>query len=115
MTDYPLEFKRKLEALRASFADSLDGTVHELESTAQGLQDGTSAEDVRGALQSIHARAHKLAGAAATFGFPRVGEIAQNLEERCFIMIQEASPPPGARQTINGLLATLGEAIEKRD
>ena len=115
MADYPPEIERKLEALRASFADDLGGTMRELESVAQGLGDGASAEDARGALETIHARAHKLAGSAATFGFPRVGEIAQDLEERCFAMLQEAGPPPTARQTINGLLVILGAAIEKGD
>ncbi len=115
MADYPPELKRKLEALRASFAANLGGTMRKLESAAQGLGDGASAEDARGALQTIHERAHKLAGSAATFGFPRVGEIAHELEERCFAMLQEAGPPPTACQTITGLLVTLGEVIENGD
>lgn len=113
MADYPPEIKRKLEALRASFASNLAGAMHELESAAEDMRDGAPAEDVHGALQTIHARAHKLAGSAATFGFPRVGEIAQDLEEHCFAMLKEAGPPPGTRQTVTDLLATLGEAIEK--
>jgi HPt (histidine-containing phosphotransfer) domain-containing protein len=115
VADYPPELKRKLEALRASFASNLAGAMRELESAAQDLGDGAPDEDVHGALQAIHARAHKLAGSAATFGFPRVGEIAQDLEEHCFAMLMEAGPPPGTRQTIADLLATLGEAVEKGD
>lgn len=115
VADYPPELERKLEALRASYAANLGGTMRELESAAKGLRDGAPAEDADGALQAIHARAHKLAGSALTFGFPRVGEIARTLEEHCFAMLQEAGPPPGAGQTITGLLATLGKAIEKGD
>ena len=115
MADCPPELERKLEVLRASYAANLGGTMRELQSVAQGLGDNAPAEDAHGALQAIRARAHKLAGSALTFGFSRVGEIAQTLEEHCSAMLQSSGPLPDASQTVADLLANLGEAVEKGD
>lgn len=115
MADFPPELERKMQTLRAAYAADLGGAMRELESAARGLRDGAPSEDADGALHAIHARAHKLAGSAPTFDFPRIGEIARALEEYCFAMLQEAGPAPGASQTVAGLLAKLGEAIEKGD
>ena len=78
MADDPSELERKLEALRAAYADNLGTKMRELQSAVQNLQDGTSAEDAHGALQAIHAHAHKLTGSALTFGFSRSARSREN-------------------------------------
>lgn len=77
----------KAQALRAAFGEKLVEWTQELVSVGSGLeQDGA---DYRAGLQQIIARAHKIAGTAASFGYADPRNINAKL------CLQRAPHPPG--------------------
>ena len=70
------EIKKKLIQLRDSFYSSLPNRIEELISAYEALEQGWKDEH----LDSIHQKAHSLAGAAGTFGADNVSKFARELE-----------------------------------
>jgi HPt (histidine-containing phosphotransfer) domain-containing protein len=85
-----------LAALRQRFVARCVGDLARLRDLAKG--DLASSE-----LQEL---AHSLAGAAGTFGFPRVSEVAGRVDDR-FAIGQSPS-----RADVDALIAALQEAVE---
>jgi HPt (histidine-containing phosphotransfer) domain-containing protein len=85
-----------LAALRERFVARCIGDLQRLRDLARG--DLASSE-----LQDL---AHSLAGAAGTFGFPRVSEVAGRVDDR-FAVGQAPS-----RSDLDALIAALQEVVE---
>ena len=101
MTGADEEFQAKLKALRKAFRNSLDGRLDEI--------DGGNG----GELDNLLALAHKLTGAAGTFGLAAVSDAAGELEALCISLVEEGTAVSGELDRIAGLLDDLHEAAEK--
>lgn len=76
------ELERRLQRLSATLGERLQQELPELaEKAAQLLQSGEP-QDQRARLGRLRDQLHRLAGAAGTFGFVRLGERARELEQR---------------------------------
>jgi periplasmic divalent cation tolerance protein len=72
-----VSFEDSLEELRREFAAGLPRRLADLTAAWQGVEAAGWDGD---AGRLLHRLAHSLAGAAGTFGYPRVGDIARRLE-----------------------------------
>ena len=81
MSETPDKLVEKMAALRAAFKGGPSDRLRNLEAAVEGLVPGGPAEENRESLDSLHAHAHKLAGAAGTFGLQSVSEIARRLDD----------------------------------
>jgi len=74
----------RLAALRAGFIVNLARRQEEIERAAAALTDPSAPPlKIMRAIAMLGALAHKLAGAAGTFGFSELGQVARRLSEHC--------------------------------
>lgn len=67
----------EFEAIRLRYLDTMETTIIELDA----LLGAIGRPDVQErALEGIRFRAHKISGTAETFGYPRVGQLAHQVE-----------------------------------
>jgi PAS domain S-box-containing protein len=110
MTQDKVATKEQLDRLKASFAEKLAARLGEIEETAEAFLAATAPEDATPLLETLRSLAHKLAGAAGTFGYPQVGENARALEQLCLPLLDGApSPGPEGREKVLALLGKLRE------
>ena len=76
------ELERQLQLLSARFGERLQQELPELAERAGQLLLSSDPDDQRQRLSSLREQLHKLAGAAGTFGFARLGERARELEQQ---------------------------------
>lgn len=74
------ELEAKIKAIQASFAGKLTGKVAELKQAVTDFNSADTQEKAGDAKQTINMLSHTLAGAAPTFGFPEIGDIAADIE-----------------------------------
>ncbi len=104
----------KIAALRAAYAQELDGRLREIEAAAAPLAEPGSPEASRRAVAAIHYMAHKLAGSGATFGFAALTHAAQAVEEVCAEVIEDGEVPRAERcHDIIGLVVGLRSAVPR--
>ena len=105
--------ERQLKALSDSYAGQLPEKLAEIEAAADRLMADGPADDLHGALRSIHALAHKLAGSAATFGYPDLSRCASHLEVQSGAYLGKDRPPsPQRRRLLDGLARGLRRSAE---
>ena len=112
MRTLPKEFSERLNKLKQSFLNSLPERLSCIESALEviGLE-SSSLVDLRQALNALQAKAHDLAGAAGTFGFIKLGELAYNAEIACGDLLASNSMPSLAeRQVIGELRIAIRES-----
>ena len=90
-----------------AYAEALPAKVREIRELWARVESGPDAEATR----SLYLRVHNLAGTAATYGHPTLGDVAKQLEE----VIDEgtaggAKATPGGRQAAPGLIDALDSA-----
>ncbi len=108
MANDPTQLQNKLAALRASYGAKLSGYLDELEAVAAPVIGGGAPNQVRQALDGVHARAHKLAGSAETFGFAAVSEMARQLEAFSGTILEEDGIPSSEQcEQLQDLLSAL--------
>ena len=101
--------ERRLAALRAAFADKLDGRLGEIEAAVRSL--AVSGGDAPLALRRLRDLTHKLSGAGATFGFADLGRDAGALEVFCeSVLDRRDGPTRGDMEEIEGLVERLKTA-----
>ncbi len=108
----PKEFSERLNKLKQSFLNSLPERLSCIESALEviGLE-SSSLVDLQQALNALQLKAHDLAGAAGTFGFIKLGELAFNAEIACGDLLASNSMPSLAeRQEIGELLVAIRES-----
>ncbi|MBL4690546.1 MAG: Hpt domain-containing protein [Rhodospirillales bacterium] len=111
MTGADEDFQAKLKALRKAFRDSLDGRLDEIDAAHDKLLTADGGNS--GELDNLQALAHKLNGAAGTFGLAAVSDAAGELEALCISLVEEGTAVSGELDRIAGLLDDLHEAAEK--
>jgi HPt (histidine-containing phosphotransfer) domain-containing protein len=112
MRTLPKEFSERLNKLKQSFLNSLPERLSCIESALEviGLE-SSSLVDLQQALNALQVKAHDLAGAAGTFGFIKLGELAYNAEIACGDLLASNSMPSLAeRQVIGELLVAIRES-----
>jgi HPt (histidine-containing phosphotransfer) domain-containing protein len=112
MRTLPKEFSERLNKLKQSFLNSLPERLSCIESALEviGLE-SSSLVDLQQALNALQLKAHDLAGAAGTFGFIKLGELAFNAEIACGDLLASNSMPSLAeRQVIGELLVAIRES-----
>jgi chemotaxis protein histidine kinase CheA len=112
MRTLPKEFSERLNKLKQSFLNSLPERLSCVESTSEviGLE-SSSLVELQQALNALQVKAHDLAGAAGTFGFIKLGELAYNAEIACGDLLASNSMPSLAeRQVIGELLVAIRES-----
>ena len=90
-----------------AYAEALPAKVREIRELWARVESGPDADATR----SLYLRVHNLAGTAATYGHPTLGDVAKQLEE----VIDEdtaggAKATPGGRQAAPGLIDALDSA-----
>ncbi|HYC46904.1 MAG TPA: Hpt domain-containing protein [Burkholderiales bacterium] len=99
------EFAAVMEALRAEYRADLAQQIQAAvalwaQATAAGMSPGSLSELVRSL--------HKMAGAAGTFGFDRVSELAADAEARLVACCErETAPAPDQRAAVDALIGEL--------
>ncbi|HEY9163931.1 MAG TPA: diguanylate cyclase [Magnetovibrio sp.] len=84
MTADTLTMEQKLAQLRAVYAEKLEERIDDLSAHLKRMSDAGDDDVTRNAaLEAVRQEAHKLAGSGATFGFPRVTEVAREMELAC--------------------------------
>ena len=109
------DIERQLDDLRRAFAAKLGSQIEELTAAARPLDEEAAPEGVRGALESLHGLAHKLAGSAGTFGYSQLSDAAKRLEVLCLSILDGDRVPVAAQRVeIQALLAAF-EAPDDSD
>ncbi len=80
-TDDSRDLKEKLQALSLKFAATAGRRVTEIETAARRLLEAKEDGDISKVLNETVFLAHRLAGSAASFGFPSLGGTASSLEK----------------------------------
>ncbi len=101
------DHERKLATLLDAYAAALPAKLREIRDLCARVESGPDAEAAR----TLYLRVHSLAGTAATYGYPSLGDVARQLEH----VIGDgaaggAEPVPGNRQTAPGLIDALDAA-----
>ena len=112
MRTLPKEFSERLNKLKQSFLSSLPERLSCIESALEviGLE-SSSLVDLQQALNALQVKAHDLAGAAGTFGFIKLGELAYNAEIACGDLLASNSMPSLAERQVSGeLLVAIRES-----
>ncbi len=91
MGDIERKFEEKLADLKLQYAKRLEEKLQEFERLSVSMTSG-SVDDDGSILTEIQQNAHKLAGSAATFGFPELGDAAADLEEFCVHLTAGGGP-----------------------
>lgn len=98
----------KLRALQARFENDLAQRLDHIDAAWRTLESGEFADDD---LQNFHLLLHRLAGSGATFGFPAISQISQQMEDIVLRVINEGAPFDGAaRQQIRNSIDALRNA-----
>jgi DNA-binding response OmpR family regulator/HPt (histidine-containing phosphotransfer) domain-containing protein len=102
-----LEIEDRLAALRKSYGATLREKIECLQRTVRDFHLNNE-KRTRTSLEEARAVSHKLAGAAPTFGYARIGQLALALEG-CLDNILAKQAPPGEnnRQEVEHLLRQL--------
>jgi len=87
MTSKQQDMEQKLELLRVGYAQNLGSRVAKIAEAVATLGDQGLESDWTMDLKFILAETHKLAGSGATFGFPRITEIARAMTNDCKAML----------------------------
>lgn len=105
MVSAPVSVEEQMAQLRASFALRLPGRVDEIASAWRAIaQNAWNAENAK----RFHRLTHSLAGAAATFGFAALSQVARQLELYVEPFVPAQMPlTPEQRATIEQKLAAL--------
>lgn len=85
----PPEVLQKLEELKAAFKSSLGERMEILFTASQSLSADQPIDEQLSHIKALRDGAHKLAGAAGTFGFTALGNSAFTLEEACENLMTE--------------------------
>ncbi len=96
------------EALLDAYAEAIPAKVREIRELWALVESGRDA----GAARSLYLRVHNLAGTAATYGYPSLGDVARQLEH----VIGDgtaggAKPAPESRQAAPRLIDALDVAV----
>jgi chemotaxis protein histidine kinase CheA len=105
------EFAERLNKLKQSFLDSLPERLSCIDTASEVITlESSSLEELQQALKLLQAKAHDLAGAAGTFGFIELTELACKAELACLDLLASNGMPSCAdRQMMNELLVALRE------
>ncbi|WP_332823092.1 diguanylate cyclase [Stutzerimonas kunmingensis] len=87
-----LVLQEQLAQLEQQFGERLQADLTDLAALAQDLQQTRATASRRLVMLSIRERLHRLAGAAGTFGFAKLGERARQLEQRADRWLDSAKP-----------------------
>ncbi|MCW8155803.1 diguanylate cyclase [Stutzerimonas stutzeri] len=87
-----IALQKQLAQLEQQFGERLQGDLAELGMLAADLQHNRATGRRRQLMLSIRERLHRLAGAAGTFGFAKLGERARQLEQRADRWLDSAKP-----------------------
>ncbi len=95
-------------ALLDAYAEAIPAKVREIRELWARVESG---RDV-GAARNLYLRVHSLAGTAATYGYPSLGDVARQLEQ----VIGDgtaggAEPAPGSRQAAPRLIDAMDDAV----
>ncbi|MAL93281.1 MAG: diguanylate cyclase, partial [Pseudomonas sp.] len=99
--------QQQLAQLEQQFAERLQADLAELAEQAQELQANRATGQRRQVLLGIRERLHRLAGAAGTFGFAKLGERARQLEQRADRWLESAKPGGRAADALARALLQL--------
>ena len=98
-------------AMLDAYAEALPAKVREIRELWARVESGLDAEATR----NFYLRVHNLAGTAATYGHPSLGDVAKQLEQVIGEgMAGGAEPPPAGRQAAPGLIDALDAAARER-
>lgn len=104
------DFQQKLQAITDGYVSSLPGTRAQIKTLGEELAgnwDTETAEDLRHAC-------HKLAGSAATFGFPVISQHARAIEQLIQAMLEDARMPRADElQNLGNMLGELAVALQQ--
>jgi HPt (histidine-containing phosphotransfer) domain-containing protein len=111
MRTSPKQFTERLNKLKQSFLDSLPERLSCIESALEviGLE-SSSLVELQQALNTLQSKTHDLAGAAGTFGFIKLGELAYSAEIACGDLLANSMPSLAERQVIGELLVAMRES-----
>ncbi|MDP7428147.1 MAG: response regulator, partial [Alphaproteobacteria bacterium] len=102
---------RKMAALREGFKAGLDDRLRDLEAALDGLTPDGNADQTARTLETLHGLCHKLRGAAGTFGFAALSEIAGQLDDLTKALLDQGrSLDDGEREALWRLLSSLKAA-----
>ena len=87
-----LALQEQLAQLEQQFGERLQADLTDLAALAQDMQQTRATASRRLVMLSIRERLHRLAGAAGTFGFAKLGERARQLEQRAYRWLDSAKP-----------------------
>ncbi len=87
-----LALQEQLEQLEQQFGERLQADLADLCALASDLQQTRATASRRQVMLNIRERLHRLAGAAGTFGFAKLGECARQLEQRADRWLDSAKP-----------------------
>lgn len=99
--------QQQLAQLEQQFAERLQADLAELAEQAQELQANRATGQRRQVLLGIRERLHRLAGAAGTFGFAKLGERARQLEQRADRWLESVKPGSRAADALARALLQL--------
>jgi HPt (histidine-containing phosphotransfer) domain-containing protein len=108
----PEEFSERLNKLKQSFLDSLPERLSCIDSALEVIGfESSSLAELQQALNALQGKAHDLAGAAGTFGFMKLGELAYKAEIACGdLLAADGMPSFADRQMIGELLVAVRES-----
>jgi len=105
-----LVLQEQLAQLEQQFGERLQADLTDLATLAQDLQQTRATASRRLVMLSIRERLHRLAGAAGTFGFAKLGERARQLEQRADRWLDSAKPGSRAAEAFaRAVLQLAGE------
>ncbi|MBX7273660.1 diguanylate cyclase [Stutzerimonas chloritidismutans] len=105
-----LALQEQLAQLEQQFGERLQADLTDLAALAQDLQQTRATASRRLVMLSIRERLHRLAGAAGTFGFAKLGERARQLEQRADRWLDTAKPGSRAAEAFaRAVLQLAGE------
>ncbi|MEZ3186559.1 diguanylate cyclase [Pseudomonas sp. LM13] len=105
-----LALQEQLAQLEQQFGERLLADLTDLATLTQDLQQTRATASRRLVMLSIRERLHRLAGAAGTFGFAKLGERARQLEQRADRWLDSAKPGSRAAEAFaRAVLQLAGE------
>jgi HPt (histidine-containing phosphotransfer) domain-containing protein len=112
MNKLPKEFSERLHKLKQSFLANLPERLSDIESALAVIAlESSSLVEVQQALKPLQAKAHDLAGAAAIFGFSKLGELAYKAETACGdLLAADGMPSFAERQMMAELRVAIRES-----
>jgi diguanylate cyclase (GGDEF)-like protein len=102
-----MALQEQLAQLEQQFGERLQGDLADLGTLATELQHNRAPGNRRQLMLGIRERLHRLAGAAGTFGFAKLGERARQLEQRADRWLDSAKPGSRAVESFSRALQQL--------